>query len=84
MTTRPGRRRDTLSGLAAPLWVRNGWDGFDRPNRQDDSFNLYRCFDGGRTRARTLDPLIKSQLLYQLSYAPIATAGQSRSARAGV
>ena len=30
-----------------------------------------RDFDGGRTRARTLDPLIKSQLLYQLSYAPI-------------
>jgi hypothetical protein len=30
---------------------------------------------GGRTRTRTLDPLIKSQLLYQLSYAPgIATA----------
>ena len=28
-------------------------------------------FDGGRTRARTWDPLIKSQLLYQLSYAPI-------------
>ena len=26
---------------------------------------------GGRTRARTLDPLIKSQLLYQLSYAPV-------------
>ena len=25
--------------------------------------------DGGRTRARTWDPLIKSQLLYQLSYA---------------
>ncbi len=24
---------------------------------------------GGRTRTRTLDPLIKSQLLYQLSYA---------------
>src|SRR5271165_6028894 len=32
-------------------------------------------FDGGRTRARTLDPLIKSQLLYQLSYAPIEIAG---------
>jgi hypothetical protein len=30
--------------------------------------NLRRC--GGRTRIRTLDPLIKSQLLYQLSYAP--------------
>ena len=28
-------------------------------------------FDGGRTQARTVDPLIKSQLLYQLSYAPI-------------
>jgi hypothetical protein len=27
-------------------------------------------FTGGRTRTRTLDPLIKSQLLYQLSYAP--------------
>ncbi len=25
---------------------------------------------GGRTRTRTLDKLIKSQLLYQLSYAP--------------
>src|SRR5580765_7776722 len=28
---------------------------------------------GGRTRTRTWDPLIKSQLLYQLSYAPRAT-----------
>ena len=27
-------------------------------------------FCGGRTGTRTLDPLIKSQLLYQLSYAP--------------
>ena len=26
---------------------------------------------GGRTRARTWDPLIKSQLLCQLSYAPV-------------
>jgi hypothetical protein len=25
---------------------------------------------GGRSRTRTCDPLIKSQLLYQLSYAP--------------
>ena len=25
---------------------------------------------GGRSRTRTYDPLIKSQLLYQLSYAP--------------
>src|SRR5687768_28974 len=32
--------------------------------------------NGGRTRARTWDPLIKSQLLYQLSYAS-APVGQS-------
>ena len=29
-----------------------------------------RRLDGGRTRARTWDPMIKSHLLYQLSYAP--------------
>jgi hypothetical protein len=27
---------------------------------------------GGCARIRTLDPLIKSQLLYQLSYTPVA------------
>jgi hypothetical protein len=27
-------------------------------------------FGGGRSRTRTYGPLIKSQLLYQLSYAP--------------
>ncbi len=37
---------------------------------------------GGRTRARTWDPLIKSQLLYQLSYAPGARSGKA-FARAG-
>src|ERR1041384_2509080 len=31
---------------------------------------------GGRTRARTWDPLIKSQLLYQLSYAPGRKSGK--------
>jgi hypothetical protein len=31
---------------------------------------IYWAKRGGRTRTRTLDPLIKSQLLYQLSYAP--------------
>ena len=35
--------------------------------RQLFSFGKY----GGRTWARTKDPLIKSQLLYQLSYASI-------------
>ena len=42
------------------------------------------AFDGGRTRARTLDPLIKSQLLYQLSYAPIEIAGAGPRARPGM
>jgi hypothetical protein len=31
---------------------------------------------GGRDRFRTCDPLIKSQLLYQLSYAPTFLAGR--------
>src|SRR3984957_7279253 len=35
---------------------------------------------GGRTRARTWDPLIKSQLLYQLSYAP-GTSPETATAR---
>ena len=36
---------------------------------------------GGRTRARTWDPLIKSQLLYQLSYAPgLPSAGNPAGA----
>ena len=34
-------------------------------------------FLGGRTRARTWDPLIKSQLLYQLSYAPGTSVQES-------
>jgi hypothetical protein len=33
---------------------------------------------GGRTRTRTLDPLIKSQLLYQLSYAPLCVIRAGR------
>jgi hypothetical protein len=33
--------------------------------------------NGGRTRTRTWDPLIKSQLLYQLSYAPEMPAAVS-------
>jgi hypothetical protein len=34
---------------------------------------------GGCTRTRTLDPLIKSQLLYQLSYAPDAGAPYTKA-----
>jgi hypothetical protein len=32
---------------------------------------------GGRTRARTWDPMIKSHLLYQLSYAPGSWSGEA-------
>src|SRR6202790_4623193 len=32
--------------------------------------NVWKDLSGGRTRARTWDPMIKSHLLYQLSYAP--------------
>jgi hypothetical protein len=41
-----------------------------RLSRYWASFAQVFDFIGGRTRIRTLDPLIKSQLLYQLSYAP--------------
>ncbi len=37
--------------------------------------------DGGRTRTRTWDPLIKSQLLYQLSYAPGSPWAGTRARR---
>lgn len=36
---------------------------------------LYANF-GGRARIRTVDPTIKSRLLYQLSYSPIARASK--------
>ena len=42
-----------------------------------DKFEIF----GGRTRTRTLDPLIKSQLLYQLSYAPGSTGGSAAKPR---
>ena len=63
----------TLAGLI-------GIQLMSAPNNHDETFcllrkdkNLNQIF-GGRTRIRTLDPLIKSQLLYQLSYTPEITA----------
>ena len=38
----------------------------------------YLIEGGGRTWARTKDPLIKSQLLYQLSYASIPIVSETR------
>ena len=40
--------------------------------------------NGGRTRTRTWDPLIKSQLLYQLSYAPEPGLAWPERVRKGV
>src|SRR5579859_4690971 len=39
--------------------------------------------NGGCSRIRTYDPLIKSQLLYQLSYAPAVAPGHYRARRRG-
>src|SRR4051794_34381576 len=41
-----------------------------------DDFGSSGTLDGGRTRARTWDPMIKSHLLYQLSYAPGSRPGK--------
>ena len=42
--------------------------------------SVFNVENGGRTWARTKDPLIKSQLLYQLSYASV-TGGAALGAR---
>ena len=53
------------------LELRPSFKRFCKPQRLS-VFQISEVSDlnGGRTRARTWDPLIKSQLLYQLSYAP--------------
>ena len=61
-----GRRRSALISRG-PLWVRKIDDtappfGGDLANAM-----ISKGVIGGRCRARTYDPLIKSQLLYQLS-----------------
>src|SRR5262249_29284382 len=43
-----------------------------------------RAKAGGRSRTRTCDPLIKSQLLYQLSYAPAGLALGPPEERGGI
>ena len=45
-----------------------------RRSKENDRF--YKGLNGGRTRARTWDPMIKSYLLYQLSYAPGSWSGK--------
>ena len=54
------RKGNKISQLTSQLV----WDVLCEEGEKPSEIN------GGRTRARTWDPLIKSQLLYQLSYAP--------------
>ena len=65
------------TGNAAPTHakVADPWGFFQRPQET----GLGTGLRGGRTRTRTLDPLIKSQLLYQLSYAPDARLKKPQS-----
>ena len=54
------------------VWCRPGrTDGStDRGYRAIQNLQVFPGLGGGRSRTRTYGPLIKSQLLYQLSYAP--------------
>ncbi len=77
---RESARRVPASGIAAGCTVTFAVAGHQGPRlppcaRAATAVSLTQYIDenqrfGGRTRIRTLDPLIKSQLLYQLSYAP--------------
>ncbi len=66
----PGRRWG--SWRARDFTRASGGAGGLRPRAEIrcQAFDFSGLKSGGRTRARTWDPLIKSQLLYQLSYAP--------------
>jgi hypothetical protein len=52
---------------------------FAANKKASDRWLHFSSGNGGRTRARTWDPLIKSQLLYQLSYAPPMVRGTAGS-----
>jgi hypothetical protein len=66
-----------LSGAKLGQYTENHAGPFKNPpNKCQRIENI-----GGRTRARTWDPLIKSQLLYQLSYAPGLLQRRRRQAR---
>jgi hypothetical protein len=67
-----GVRRPTTKSVAR--------DPFCSRPRSHEDIGKEGFFLGGRTRARTWDPLIKSQLLYQLSYAP-GTSPETATAR---
>jgi len=59
------RAVDTLSGADFEPGVAQNWARFFVPEKSDEAKLLKRC--GEPRRTRTCNPLIKSQLLYQLS-----------------
>ena len=60
------RSRGVVGTSLEPFGRRAQWHQHPDPK----TTRLLRGLTGGRRRTRTFDPLIKSQLLYQLSYAP--------------
>ena len=48
-----------------------------RNNDNNQIMAFYRCFFGAPAGTRILDPLIKSQMLYQLSYGHMAVLSLS-------
>ena len=53
--------------------------GFFVPRHRNKKNAIRRCFiSGGDTGTRTLDPMIKSHLLYQLSYVPKTGPGKGK------
>ena len=73
-TARRGRCRHTRSGPEAACFRRSKTARFVGIGAWLGCQILERL--GGRTRARTWDPMIKSHLLYQLSYAPGSWSGK--------
>ncbi len=65
--TRPTERKS--NGFCKPF-ANRGYFSEKNKVKTPDFIKENRGLGGGRTRTRTLDPLIKSQLLCQLSYAP--------------
>ncbi len=57
-------------GVVPPLTSAHiGGASLFEPEAEEEG-ECFQALFGGRSRIRTYDPLIKSQLLYQLSYAP--------------
>ena len=63
----PGGRERFMDGLAGPATARRGHQSGTKSKSGTPNALEVPDSSGGPSRTRTLDPLIKSQLLYQLS-----------------